>query len=83
VKLNIQDVANDIAKKLHDERIRQGLSMYRLAAKSGLSQQAIGYLERGIRVPSLETLLRISIALNFDLGKLLRQVCKKYKSDTS
>lgn len=41
------------------------------AAKAGLSQQMISFVERGTRNPTLDTLLRISQALEIPLGKII------------
>ena len=38
--------------------------MRRLAEKAGLSQPMISYVERGMRIPTLETVLRIAHALD-------------------
>lgn len=65
-----------IVAQLHVERERQGLSKYALEQKSGVSQQMIGYMERGLRCPSLETALRISDALELDMGKLISKARK-------
>lgn len=45
--------------------------MNELAACAGLSQQMVSYVEREMRNPTLETLLRMAAALDVDLGKLL------------
>ncbi len=37
----------------------------------------IGYMERGLRNPSLETAVRIAEGLEIDLGKLLRMARAK------
>jgi transcriptional regulator with XRE-family HTH domain len=66
-------VALEVARLLRDERVRQGISMDRLARKSGLSQPMISYVERGMRNPTLDTLLRIAIALDVDLPKLIKR----------
>jgi transcriptional regulator with XRE-family HTH domain len=50
--------------------------MNRLAEKSGLSQAMVSYVERGIRNPTLDTLLRIAGALNVDLARLIKQASK-------
>ena len=55
-----------IIQLLKAERERRGLSKYAVAQQSGLSQQAIGYMEKGHRIPSLETVLRIANAMNVD-----------------
>ena len=44
-----------------------------LAERAGLSQQMISYVERELRNPTLDTLLRISAALEVDLWKLIKQ----------
>jgi transcriptional regulator with XRE-family HTH domain len=44
-----------------------------LAQKSGLSQAMISFIEREIRNPSLETLLRISSVLELHLDEILRR----------
>lgn len=47
--------------------------MTKLAEESGLSQQMISYVERGMRSPTLDTLLRISTVLDVDLWKILKE----------
>jgi len=66
-----------IIQLLKEERERLGLSKYALAQESGLSQQAIGYMEKGHRIPSLETVLRVARAMNVDLGKIITQARKE------
>lgn len=56
--------------------MRRGLSMNGVAKKSGLSQQMVSYVERGMRNPTLDTLLRITNALNIDLSKLIKRAAK-------
>jgi transcriptional regulator with XRE-family HTH domain len=75
-------VALQVAQSLRDERIRQKVSMDQLAAKSGLSQPMISYVERGLRNPTLDTLLRIAIALDVDLWKLLKRASTRRQRTT-
>lgn len=70
-------VLREVVRLLREERIRNGLSIYRVALKSGVSQQMIGYVERGMRSPTLETLLRIATALDVDLWKTLKKATKR------
>jgi transcriptional regulator with XRE-family HTH domain len=65
-------IASSVVKLLRAERERKGLSMNVLAAKAGLSQQTVSYVEREMRNPTLDTLLRISAVLDVDLGEILR-----------
>jgi transcriptional regulator with XRE-family HTH domain len=37
----------------------------------------VSYVERGMRNPTLDTLLRIAAALDVDLSKLLKQASKR------
>ena len=56
---------------LRDERLKQGLSQYELAARAGLRHTAILRLERAQRRPSLDTLLAIADGLGCDLGVMI------------
>jgi transcriptional regulator with XRE-family HTH domain len=60
-----------ILDALRKERLRKGLSMNALAERSGLNQSAISLIERGLRSPNLDTLLRIAEALEVELGSLI------------
>ena len=64
-------ICSEVAKLLKAQREKRRLSMTELAAKAGLSQQMVSYVERGIRNPTLETLLRITEALDVPLGKMI------------
>jgi transcriptional regulator with XRE-family HTH domain len=50
-----------------------GLSQNELAWRAGLSQQHIGYLEKGMRMPSAISLKRIAIALNMSLSTIVER----------
>jgi transcriptional regulator with XRE-family HTH domain len=51
--------------------------MTQVAERSGLSRQMISYIEQGMRNPTLDTLLRITIALNIDLSKLIKKAMRR------
>lgn len=53
--------------------------MGKLAVRAGLSQQSVSYVERQMRIPSLDTLLRITGALDIDLSALLAKAMKLAK----
>jgi transcriptional regulator with XRE-family HTH domain len=65
-------IVAEVARHLKAERIRREISMTKIATASGLSQQMISYVERGMRNPTLDTLLRISAVLNVDLGSIIK-----------
>lgn len=53
--------------------------MTQIAEQSGLSQQMISYVERGMRSPTLDTLLRIAAVLDVDLWKLIKVASEQQK----
>ena len=50
--------------------------MNQVAERSGLSQQMVSYVERGMRNPTLETLLRITAALEISVVNVMREAIK-------
>ena len=50
--------------------------MNRVAERAGLSQQMVSYVEREMRNPTLETVLRIAAALEIDLARVLQTAQK-------
>ena len=73
-------ICAQVAKLLHEKRTECGLSMTELAARAGLSRAMISFVEREIRNPTLETLLRISAVLNVELADLIREAANRAKS---
>ena len=71
-----QAVCSRVARILRQERERRGLSMNLVAERAGLSQQMVSYVEREMRNPTLETLLRIAAAIGVDLVDVLRRASK-------
>jgi transcriptional regulator with XRE-family HTH domain len=61
-----------IANELAERRTALGLSQRELAHRVGTTQSAIARLESGGRPPRIDTLLRISDALDCDLHVELR-----------
>ena len=55
--------------------------MTTLAARAGLSQPSLSYIERDLRIPSLDTLLRISDALDVDLGEIIQSAVKDVRGN--
>lgn len=76
-KTQSRSVSLRVAKLLQQERERKGISMTRLAQDAGLSQQMVSYVERSLRNPTLDTLLRIANVLKVDLWKIIRTASKR------
>lgn len=60
-----------LAQQLAERRNALGLSLNKLEEVSGLSRQMIALVERGERNPSVESLIRLAIALNTSASELL------------
>jgi transcriptional regulator with XRE-family HTH domain len=56
------------------ERERQGFSLQKLGAISGVSRVEIGLIEKGERNPSLIICLRVADALGLRLGDVLNSI---------
>lgn len=66
-------VCAKVAGLLREERTNRQMSLNELARRAGLSQQMVSYVEREMRAPTLETLLRLTDALGTDLWKILKK----------
>jgi transcriptional regulator with XRE-family HTH domain len=66
-------VCFQVVRLLREERQKRGISMNVLAQRSGLSQSMISLIERDLRNPTLDTLLRIANALELDLAKIIHR----------
>ena len=69
-----RDLNTAFADVLRQLRERAGLSQEALATKSGLDRTYISLLERGLRQPTLKTLVRLAEALGTSLAVLSKKV---------
>ena len=69
-------VCSRVAAILREERERRGISMTILAEQAGLSQQMVSYVEREMRNPTLDTLLRITGVLGIELSQVVARASK-------
>jgi transcriptional regulator with XRE-family HTH domain len=77
VNRKAQALCVKVLSLLQQERMRRKMSKYFVAQESGLSPQMIAYVERGMRNPTLETVLRMSEAMNVDLAKVIKRARKE------
>jgi predicted transcriptional regulator len=70
-----------VANLLRQERLKQKLSMTRLGERAGLSHQMISYVERKMRIPTLDTMLRITSVLGVNLGELIIKADRAAQND--
>ena len=77
VAKDCQALSAEVIRLLRAERERRGISKYTLSERSGLAQQTIGYVEREMRKPAFETVLRMAHGLEVDLEDFIRRARKK------
>jgi transcriptional regulator with XRE-family HTH domain len=66
-------ISKQVIKLLKEERERRGLTKYALSARCGLAEQTISYMERGLRHPSFETILRVSDGIGIPLEDVIKK----------
>jgi transcriptional regulator with XRE-family HTH domain len=69
--LPTRDLAEHFGANLVRVRKRAGLSQEQLGAIAGLHRTEVGMLERGVRLPRLDTIAKLAGALEVDPGELL------------
>lgn len=70
---NRRAICSAVAQILRQERRKRGLSLAAVAARAGLSYQMVSFVEKEMRNPTLDTLLRIAAALEIDITKVINQ----------
>lgn len=70
-------VGAELARLLREAREQRGLSMTRLAEKAGLTHAMISMVERGLRRPTVDTLVRITEVLGVDLAHLIESAIRE------
>ena len=66
-----QPEAEVFGERLRTLRTSRGLTQVSLAHSSGLIDTYISDMERGLKVPSLTTLIRLAVALDCRVGDLV------------
>lgn len=69
-----QTLCAEVVRLLREERERRELSNYAVSKRCGVSQTMLGQVERGLRNPSLETILRMADGIGADLPQIIRKV---------
>jgi len=72
-----------LVELLREERLLQKLSLNEVATRSGLSHAMVSRVEKRERLPTIDTLLRITGAMGIDLSKLLSKAQREAKARAS
>jgi transcriptional regulator with XRE-family HTH domain len=66
-----------VARLLKAEREKRNISLNLLAEKAGLNRQTVAFIERGLRNPTLNTLFRLTSALEVKPEKIIARARKQ------
>jgi transcriptional regulator with XRE-family HTH domain len=66
-----QAFSAEIIRLLKKERERRKLSKYAVARRSGISQSMLSLVERGLRNPTMELMLRVADGIGADLSAVI------------
>jgi transcriptional regulator with XRE-family HTH domain len=67
------DICSAVVRLLRDRRVASGQSMYAVAKRARLSHSMVSRVEHELRRPTLDTLLRITEAMEIDLWPLIKE----------
>ena len=70
----MSEIAKAIGQRIRNYRTNQGLSQEKLAELSGCHPTYIGQLERGEKNATIESIEKISLALNIPLSQLFEKL---------
>ena len=73
-KRDAQNISDKIVAVLKEERIKKGISQYKLAKVTGMSKSSILYIENGKQHPTLYTIILISKYLNVEIGSIISSI---------
>lgn len=76
-------ICEEIIRLLREERERRKLSKYAVAQRSGVSESMLSLVERGLRNPSLELMLRMTDGVGADLPALIKKAMTTVAKDQS
>lgn len=71
-----EKLRSELARLLKEERLRQKISLNRMAERAGLNRQTVSFVEQEQRTPTVDTLLRLSDVLEVPLEDLIRKARK-------
>lgn len=76
-KRDAQEISNQIVAVLREERIKKGISQYKLAKDTGMSKSSILYIENCTQHPTLYTAILIANYLDVDISEVIKTITAK------
>lgn len=78
---NTEPYTDSLGRVLRSQRIQKGLSQEELAHRVGLDRTYISLLERGLRQPTLGTLVKLSQALEIQPEDFVAELGRPYSAE--
>jgi transcriptional regulator with XRE-family HTH domain len=69
-------ISLQVIRLLKAEREKRGISLNLLAQKAGVSRQTVAFIEQGLRNPTMNTLFRLTSALEVEPEKIIARARK-------
>ena len=69
-------ISSQVVRLLKAEREKRGISMNLLAQKAGINRQTVAFIEQGLRNPTMNTLFRLTTALEVEPEKIIARARK-------
>lgn len=66
-----QELVDRVVNHLREDRIKKGLSMYRIGKTAQISARTVSKIEKGVHSPTLYMLLKIAEAQGTVIGPIL------------
>jgi DNA-binding XRE family transcriptional regulator len=70
-------ISLQVVHLLKAERLKRRVSLNLLAQKAGVSRQTVAFIEQGLRNPTLNTLFRLTSALEVEPEKIIARARKQ------
>lgn len=70
--IKVTGISKRVGKRIKAVRLERGMTQEQVAFEAGLNRAFIGYIERGERNPSTETIAKIAKVLGVELNDLFK-----------
>lgn len=74
MQASIDEIYNQLGKRIVKTRNSKGISQEKLAVISDIDRSHMGFIEQGRRRPTLATLFKIARALDLSLEELFKEL---------
>lgn len=73
-KRQAQEISDKIIAIMREERIKKGITQYKMAKETGMSKSSILYIENFTQRPTLYTVLLLADYLGVDFSQVVKEV---------